>query len=274
MLWIVCPTLSLSHSPSFSRCNSFLEFFDLPSLYLYPSASVTYILVKDITESLAKAQAIGATVVTEKTTLQYGHYAIVRIPGNVLQGFWQCHEDPHASSSSSSSSSLEGCASQSAITDTTTSNQTAATAAAAGSDSAPAQQVSKVAMFSLLVGNHDQAIAFYCGKLGFVVTKDARGNYPGVGEYRWVTIRAPKQQGFELTLMLPENDADRAALGKQAGSMPLLIIETDDVQADYERLKAAGVEFTQAPDDRFYGIESLIRDPWGNILNFMQPKPH
>jgi len=115
----------------------------------------------------------------------------------------------------------------------------------------------------------DEAAEFYCSKLGFEKVTDVT-----TPEYRWLTIKPPKQEGLELTLMKPATEDDKAVIGRQTGSIPFLVINTDDVQHEYERLKALGVEFTQPPTDRFYGIESLLRDPFGNIINLIQPKDH
>ena len=50
-----------------------------------------------------------------------------------------------------------------------------------------------------------------------------------------------------------------------------VIFETDDCRATYESLRAAGVEFTQEPTERFYGIDCALRDPFGNPIRFTQP---
>ena len=50
-----------------------------------------------------------------------------------------------------------------------------------------------------------------------------------------------------------------------------MIFETDDCRATYEQLRAAGVEFTQEPIERFYGTDCALRDPFGNPIRFTQP---
>jgi uncharacterized glyoxalase superfamily protein PhnB len=50
-----------------------------------------------------------------------------------------------------------------------------------------------------------------------------------------------------------------------------VIFETDDCQGTYERLRASGVEFTQEPTERFYGIDCALRDPFGNAIRITQP---
>jgi uncharacterized glyoxalase superfamily protein PhnB len=58
---------------------------------------------------------------------------------------------------------------------------------------------------------------------------------------------------------------------KSLGTFSTVIFETDDCRGTYERLRAAGVEFTQEPTERFYGIDCALRDPFGNPLRFTQP---
>jgi catechol 2,3-dioxygenase-like lactoylglutathione lyase family enzyme len=121
--------------------------------------------------------------------------------------------------------------------------------------------------------DQDEALDFYVGKLGMVVHTDA-----DIGVMRWLTVVFPDQPEMELVLMLPQppayDDATAAQLrefvakGAAGGG---LILETDDCRGDYERLRAKGVEFTQEPVERFYGIDCGLRDPSGNPIRLTQP---
>jgi len=121
--------------------------------------------------------------------------------------------------------------------------------------------------------DQDEALAFYVGKLGMVVNTDA-----DLGSMRWLTVNFPDQPDIVLVLMVPGapayDDATAAEIrelvtkGAAGGG---LIFETDDCRAAYESLRAAGVEFTQEPTERFYGIDCALRDPFGNPLRFTQP---
>jgi len=103
-------------------------------------------------------------------------------------------------------------------------------------------------------------------------------NVPRFGSMRWLTVHFPEQPDIVLVLMEPGppayDDATAAeirelvAKGAAGGG---LIFETDDCQGTYESLKAAGVEFTQEPTERFYGIDCGLRDPFGNPIRFTQP---
>jgi catechol 2,3-dioxygenase-like lactoylglutathione lyase family enzyme len=120
--------------------------------------------------------------------------------------------------------------------------------------------------------DQDQALEFYVGKLGMVVHTDA-----DLGAMRFLTVAMPGDAGLEVGLMVPGpplHDEATAAqvrelLTKGAGGGGL-IFESDDCVGDYERLRAAGVEFTQAPTERFYGTECALRDPFGNPVRFTQ----
>jgi len=120
--------------------------------------------------------------------------------------------------------------------------------------------------------DQDEALDFYVGKLGMVVQTDA-----DLGFMRWLTVSPPEQPDLELALMLPGPPAYDQSTAEQIRELVSkgaagggVIFETDDCQATYERLRAAGVEFTQEPTERFYGIDCGLRDPFGNPLRFTQ----
>jgi catechol 2,3-dioxygenase-like lactoylglutathione lyase family enzyme len=143
--------------------------------------------------------------------------------------------------------------------------------------SAPARisfryMLNRISHTFLYVLDQDEALDFYVGKLGMVVQTDA-----DLGNMRWLTVAFPEQPDVELALMKPgppvHDDATadqlRELITKGAGDG--LIFQTDDCQGTYEQLKAAGVEFTQEPVERFYGTDCALRDPFGNPLRITQP---
>jgi catechol 2,3-dioxygenase-like lactoylglutathione lyase family enzyme len=99
-----------------------------------------------------------------------------------------------------------------------------------------------------------------------------------LGLMRFLTLSLPHQPDLELTLMLPGppayDDATaaevRELVAKGAGGGGV-IFETDDCRGTYERLQAAGVEFTQEPTERFYGTDCALRDPSGNPVRITEP---
>lgn len=124
----------------------------------------------------------------------------------------------------------------------------------------------------IYVLDQDEALDFYVGKLGMVVHTDA-----DLGVMRFLTVTLPGE-GVEVGLMLPgppvHDDATAAEVRElvtKGGAGGGLIFETDDCQATYDRLREAGVEFTQEPTERFYGTDCALRDPFGNPIRFTQP---
>jgi catechol 2,3-dioxygenase-like lactoylglutathione lyase family enzyme len=121
--------------------------------------------------------------------------------------------------------------------------------------------------------DQDEALEFYVGKLGLEVSTDA-----DLGFMRWLTVSPPQQPDVQLALMRPgppayddataEEIRELVAKGAAGGGV---IFETDDCRATYEELRAAGVEFTQEPVERFYGTDCALRDPFGNPIRITQP---
>jgi uncharacterized glyoxalase superfamily protein PhnB len=120
-----------------------------------------------------------------------------------------------------------------------------------------------------MVGDQDEALAWYTEKLGFVKKIDA-----DAGGWRWITVTPPGQDDFEISLIdpsvRPDVEADVRSLMARGG-LNGLIIQTDDCHAAYEELKARGVEFTSEPEEYFYGIDCGFRDPFGNSFRLTQP---
>jgi catechol 2,3-dioxygenase-like lactoylglutathione lyase family enzyme len=111
----------------------------------------------------------------------------------------------------------------------------------------------------------DEALAFYVGKLGWEVRYDIREE-----TWSWVVVAPPGSTAPELVLSVPGPpfmDEETAAHVRElvgAGALSGGIVATGDCRADYEALKARGVEFHQEPMEREYGIDAAFRDPSGN----------
>jgi len=138
----------------------------------------------------------------------------------------------------------------------------------------------KFATAQVWVHDQDEALAFYTQKLGFEVRSDvtlAAESVPEAGEFRWLTVGPVNQPEIAVVLMKipgpPIMDKDTAEqvrdlMGK--GFAGTLFLTTDDCQASYEDLKARGVEFTEPPEKRAYGIDSGFRDPSGNSIRLTE----
>ena len=133
----------------------------------------------------------------------------------------------------------------------------------------------RIANAQLWVHDQDEALAFYTEKVGMEVRADV--TVPEMGNFRWLTIGPAGQTDVSIVLMAipgpPVMDAETAeqVRGLMAkGFAGTIFLTTDDCQASYEELKARGVEFTEAPEERPYGIDSGFRDPSGNSIRLTQ----
>jgi catechol 2,3-dioxygenase-like lactoylglutathione lyase family enzyme len=122
-------------------------------------------------------------------------------------------------------------------------------------------------LFSVVVEDYDAAIQFYTQKLGFEVAEDA-----AFGNNRWVTLKLPHTPDSNLSLALARTDEDKAIIGKQAGSFPLLGLGTVDCFGDYNRMKELGVKFHGEPQAGPWGTGVLLEDLYGNKI-FMSQEP-
>ncbi len=133
----------------------------------------------------------------------------------------------------------------------------------------------KIANAQLWVHDQDEALAFYTEKVGMEVRADV--TMPEMGDFRWLTVGPPGQEDVSITLMAipgpPVMDADTAQQVRDVmakGFAGTVFLTTDDCQASYEELKGRGVEFTETPEERPYGIDSGFRDPSGNSIRLTQ----
>src|SRR6202046_1435392 len=127
----------------------------------------------------------------------------------------------------------------------------------------------------LWVQDHDEALDFYVGKLGWEVRSDV--TMPELGAFRWLTVSPPSQPDFAVVLMaipgppvMDSETADQVRSLMAKGFAGTVFLTTDDCYAAYEELKGRGVEFTEPPEDRPYGIDSGFRDPSGNSIRVTQ----
>jgi uncharacterized glyoxalase superfamily protein PhnB len=133
----------------------------------------------------------------------------------------------------------------------------------------------RIANAQLWVHDQDEALAFYTQKLGMEVRADV--TLAELGNFRWLTVGPAGQDDFAIALMAipgpPVMDAETAEQVRQLmakGFTGTVFLTTDDCQASYEELRARGVEFTEQPEERPYGIDSGFRDPSGNSLRLTE----
>jgi len=133
----------------------------------------------------------------------------------------------------------------------------------------------RIANAQLWVHDQVEALAFYTEKLGMEVRADV--TLPDMGGFRWLTVGPPGQEDIAITLMaipgppvMDEAAADQVRALMAKGFAGTIFLTTDDAQASYEELAARGVEFTETPEERPYGIDSGFRDPSGNSFRLTQ----
>jgi predicted enzyme related to lactoylglutathione lyase len=134
--------------------------------------------------------------------------------------------------------------------------------------------IQRVSHFSIFVIDQEKAKDFYVNKLGFDLRSDTEA-----GGLRWLTV-SPKGQPDVQIVLLPirfNDRMDEAAAATitellQQGRMPTHVFHTADCLKTYEELKAKGVEFASPPKEQFYGIEAVLKDPFGNRYSLTQTK--
>lgn len=125
----------------------------------------------------------------------------------------------------------------------------------------------RLATVTLVVDDYDRALAFYCGKLGFVCEQDVDLG----GGKRWVVV-APQSGGAGLLLAQADGDEQTAAIGNQAGGRVGFFLHTDDFLRDHAAFVAAGVHFHEAPRFEPYGTVAVFEDLYGNLWDLIEPK--
>jgi catechol 2,3-dioxygenase-like lactoylglutathione lyase family enzyme len=132
--------------------------------------------------------------------------------------------------------------------------------------------ITTVRISQIYVLDQDEALAFYVGKLGLEVTTDQ-----DLGFMRWLTVSAPGAPEREILLERPGPPSLDDATAEQVRELLTkgaagghLFLSTDDARRTYEELRDRGVEMTDEPTERPYGIDFGLRDPFGNHIRIAQ----
>lgn len=133
----------------------------------------------------------------------------------------------------------------------------------------------KLSNAQLWVHDQDEALAFYTQKLGMEVRSDV--TLPEMGDFRWLAVGPAGQDDVSIVLMaipgepvMDTGTADQVRSLMAKGFAGTMFLTTDDCRASYEELKERGVEFTEEPEERPYGIDAGFRDPSGNSFRLTQ----
>ena len=121
----------------------------------------------------------------------------------------------------------------------------------------------KIKVTSIYVDDQEKALHFYTDILGLVKKADVTQ-----GPYRWLTVASPEEpDGVEL--QLAPNDNPAAHVYQQAmfeQGQPAVMFNVDDVQREYDRMKAAGAEFTMPPTKVTGSTIAMVNDTSGNLI--------
>jgi predicted enzyme related to lactoylglutathione lyase len=127
----------------------------------------------------------------------------------------------------------------------------------------------KIKLSSVYVDDQEKALRFYTEVLGFTKKSDFSN-----GPYRWLTVSSPEEpNGTELQLALNSNPAAKAyqqAMFQQ--NQPAAMFFTDNLQADYDRIKSRGAEFTMPPTDVTASKIAMLKDACGNLIQLTELK--
>jgi catechol 2,3-dioxygenase-like lactoylglutathione lyase family enzyme len=126
-----------------------------------------------------------------------------------------------------------------------------------------------IATIALVIADYDEAIGFYCGKLGFALLADRD---MGEGK-RWVLVAPQGGNGARLLLAKAVGGEQQSCVGNQAGGRVFLFLETDDFARDHAALLAKGVVFRETPRHEPYGSVAVFEDLYGNGWDLIEPKP-
>ncbi len=129
----------------------------------------------------------------------------------------------------------------------------------------------RIQLTSVYVDDQEKALRFYTEVLGF----ETRADF-SQGPFRWLTVASPEgPDGLELQLAL--NDSPAAKAYQQAmfqQGQPAIMLNTDDVKGDYERIKARGAEFTMPPTQVTGSTIATLKDGCGNLIKLVQLGGH
>jgi catechol 2,3-dioxygenase-like lactoylglutathione lyase family enzyme len=125
-----------------------------------------------------------------------------------------------------------------------------------------------LAHIALVVKEYDEAIDFYCNKLGFELKEDTVMSETK----RWVIVQPKGEGNCSLLLAKAVGDEQQSRIGNQTGGRVFLFLYTDDFKRDYNNYSSKGIEFVREPKEEAYGTVAVFKDLYGNLWDLIEPK--
>jgi len=124
-----------------------------------------------------------------------------------------------------------------------------------------------LAQIAIVVNDYDEAIAFYCGKLGFTLIEDTVMS----ASKRWVVVSPNDGNGCRLLLAKAANEAQASRVGNQTGGRVFLFLHTSNFDAMYNRLLEQQITIVRPPSSEVYGRVCVFADCYGNLWDLIEP---
>jgi len=122
---------------------------------------------------------------------------------------------------------------------------------------------------AIVVRDYDEAIAFYCQKLNFILVEDT---YQPEQDKRWVVVQPPGSTGTSLLLARAATPEQEAFIGRQTGGRVFLFLSTDNFWRDYQMMLSIGIKFVRPPKEAPYGTVAVFEDLYGNLWDLIERK--
>jgi catechol 2,3-dioxygenase-like lactoylglutathione lyase family enzyme len=122
---------------------------------------------------------------------------------------------------------------------------------------------------ALVVRDYDEAIEFFCGRLGFDLVEDT---YQPEQDKRWVLVAPPGSAGTSILLARASTAEQEASIGRQTGGRVFLFLGTDDFRRDYDAMRGNGIRFVREPKEAPYGTVAVFEDLYGNLWDLVELK--
>jgi catechol 2,3-dioxygenase-like lactoylglutathione lyase family enzyme len=124
----------------------------------------------------------------------------------------------------------------------------------------------RIGYVAVIVGDYDEAIAFYTNVMGFDLVEDT----PLGGGKRWVLVAPPSSAGTCLLLARAATAEQESRIGNQTGGRVFLFLHTDDFWRDHHALRSRGIEFESQPRQEAYGAVAVFADLYGNRWDLLE----